>query len=810
MTEESSKAGRTRARKRGNPERFPLFPLRDIVIFPHMVVPLFVGREKSVLALEAAMADNDKMILLATQKNAKTEDPASDDIYQVGTVCHIIQLLKLPDGTVKVLVEGKRRGAITGFSESRPFFEVEVEPLPEPAVKGSELEALKRGVVTSFESYLGLNSSVPSEVLQSVQSISDPSRLADTIAPHLNLKVPQKQELLALSSPAKRMERLLALMGAEIEILQIEKKIQARVKKQMEKTQKDYYLNEQIRAIQKELGGKDEFKQELQALEAKAAKLSLSVEAREKVQAELKKLRLMSPMSSEAAVVRNYVEWVLALPWGICGEEKSDIQEARACLEADHYGLEKVKSRILEYLAVNTLMKGMKGPILCLVGPPGVGKTSLARSVAKATGRGFVKISLGGVRDEAEIRGHRRTYVGAMPGKIVQSLKKCGSSNPVFLLDEIDKMTSDFRGDPASALLEVLDPEQNFSFNDHFLDLDYDLSRVMFITTANSSHSIPRPLLDRMELVRLEGYTEHEKLAIARQYLVPKQAASNGLSGKGVSFTDPALLEIIRRYTREAGVRNLEREIGSVCRKMAFSLVEGGKLKKTVQPKQIAGFLGVPRFKYGEAQEEDAVGLVTGLAWTEVGGELLNIEVVTVPGKGKLTVTGKLGEVMQESAQAAMTYVRSRGELLGFAKDFYQHLDIHIHVPEGAIPKDGPSAGITMACALTSALTRRAVRRDIAMTGEITLRGTVLPIGGLKEKLLAAGRGGITTVLIPKENEKDLAEVPREVTSGLTIHPVSHMDEVLGFALLGESAIPAGVLYPEGATPSGENVVVPH
>jgi ATP-dependent Lon protease len=808
MTKDASSKAVAKGKKRGNPERFPLFPLRDIVIFPHMVVPLFVGRDKSVLALEAAMAENDKLIVLATQKNAKTEDPVPEEIYTVGTLCHIIQLLKLPDGTVKVLVEGKRRASIVEFIENGAYFEVDAEASPEAGGKGSEVEALKRGVMASFEKYLGLNSSIPSEVLQGISGITDASRLADSIAPHLNLKVSQKQELLALDSPLKRMERLMSLMGGEIEILQIEKKIQARVKKQMEKTQKDYYLNEQIRAIQKELGGKDEFKQELQALEAKAAKLKLSAEAKERVQSELKKLRLMSPMSSEAAVVRNYVDWLLALPWSIYSEENRDIKSARARLDADHYGLEKVKLRILEYLAVHSLAPGMKGPILCLVGPPGVGKTSLARSVAKATGREFIKMSLGGVRDEAEIRGHRRTYVGAMPGKIVQSLKKCGSSNPVFLLDEIDKMTSDFRGDPASALLEVLDPEQNSCFNDHFLDLDYDLSKVMFITTANSSHLIPRPLLDRMELIRLDGYTEHEKLAIAREYLVPKQGENNGLAGK-ITLSDSALLEIIRRYTREAGVRNLEREIGSVCRKIAFAIAEGGKARRTVQPKLIPGYLGAPRFKYGVAGEEDAVGVVTGLAWTEVGGELLNVEVVSLPGKGKLTVTGKLGEVMQESAQAAMTYVRSRGELLGFPKDFYQHLDIHIHVPEGAIPKDGPSAGITMACALTSALTRRAVRRDIAMTGEITLRGTVLPIGGLKEKLLAAGRGGIRTVLIPKENEKDLAEVPKEITAGLTVHPVSHMDEVLGHALLGEAPLPGAGLFQEQPQPT-ENCVAPH
>jgi len=643
-----------------------------------------------------------------------------------------------------------------------------------------------------------------------VTSLGDPSRLADSVVPHLNLKVPQKQELLALAPPARRMERLLELMGSEIEILQIEKKIHARVKQQMEKTQKDYYLNEQIRAIQKELGGKDEFKQELRELEAKAAKLPLPDAARDKVLSEIKKLKLMSAMSAEASVLRNYVDWVLALPWGAYSQEKSDLAAARQRLDADHYGLEKVKQRILEYLCVNQMVEGLKGPILCLVGPPGVGKTSLARSIAEATGRGFVKVSLGGVRDEAEIRGHRRTYVGAMPGRIIQSLKKCGTSNPVFLLDEIDKMTTDFRGDPAAALLEVLDPEQNTSFSDHFLDLDYDLSRVMFITTANSSHSIPRPLLDRMEIVRIEGYTELEKLAIARQYLVPKQARANGVAGKGGSFSDPALLEVIRHYTREAGVRTLEREIGSICRKIAFAMAGGSKPKRQVLPKAVAGYLGVPRFKYGVAPGADAVGLVTGLAWTEVGGELLNIEVVSLPGKGKLTVTGKLGEVMQESAQAAMTYVRSRGELLGFPRDFYQQLDVHIHVPEGAIPKDGPSAGIAMACALTSALTRRPVRRDIAMTGEVTLRGTVLPIGGLKEKLLAAGRGGIRTVLIPKDNEKDLSEVPAEIKDGLTIHPVSHMDEVLGYALLGAEPMSAAPLFVEAPPAGVENCGVQH
>jgi len=775
-----------------------------------MVIPLFVGREKSVAALEAAMSESGKQILLATQKNAKTEDPSPAEIFPVGCLCQIIQLLKLPDGTVKVLVEGKRRGEIVSFTDEHAFFEVDVHPLPEAGGKESETEALKRGVLASFENYVSLTNAVPAEVVQSVSGISDPSRLADTIAPHLNLKVLEKQELLALANPAKRMERLLALMEGEIEILQIEKKIHARVKKQMEKTQKDYYLNEQIRAIQKELGAKDESKQELRALEQKVAKLQLSPEAREKALSEIKKLKFMSPMSAEAAVVRNYLDWLLALPWGSYTEESHDLAAAQQRLDADHYGLEKVKERILEYLCVRTLADGMKGPILCLVGPPGVGKTSLARSVAEATGRTFVKVSLGGVRDEAEIRGHRRTYVGAMPGKIVQSLKKCGSGNPVFLLDEIDKMTADFRGDPASALLEVLDPEQNASFNDHFLDVDYDLSQVMFITTANSVHGIPRPLLDRMELVRLEGYTELEKLAIARQYLVPKQLKQNGMAGKGVSFSDASLLELIRHYTKEAGVRSLEREIGAVCRKIAFSMVKSGKVKRTVSPKQVVAHLGAPRYRFGTAQAQDAVGLVTGLAWTEVGGELLNIEVVAVPGKGKLTVTGKLGEVMQESAQAALTYVRSRAEILGFSRDFYQQLDIHIHVPEGAIPKDGPSAGIAMACALTSALSRRPVRRDLAMTGEVTLRGTVLAIGGLKEKLLAAGRGGITTVLLPRDNERDLAEVPQEITACLTIHLVSHMDEVLSLALLAEVPQFAQGVYGEGASLAEDNSRATH
>jgi ATP-dependent Lon protease len=768
----------------GDLSRFPLLPLRDIVIFPHMVVPLFVGREKSIHALEAAMSGN-KTIFLATQKNATTEDPKAEDVYSAGTVCQIIQLLKLPDGTVKVLVEGKKRGVTVSYLPCDDYFLVEVEVIVEANQMTPRMEALMRGVVAAFESYVKLTKNIPPELQTAVNSIAEPALLADSVVSHLNLKIADKQELLAIGDSAERLEKLLSLMESEIEILQIEKRIHSRVKKQMEKSQREYYLNEQMRAIQKELGGKDDFKEEIRAFEEKVASLSLSKEAKQKALAELKKLKMMSPLSAEAAVVRNYIDWLVSLPWGKNSREKRDIREASDILNADHFGIEKVKGRILEYLAVNTLVKKLKGPIICLVGPPGVGKTSLARSIARATGRNFVKMSLGGVRDEAEIRGHRRTYIGAMPGKIIQSLKKAGSNNPVFLLDELDKMNSDFRGDPASALLEVLDPEQNSLFNDHFLDVDYDLSNVLFITTANSLHSIPRPLLDRLEVIRLEGYLELEKLNIARQYLLRKQLKAHGLKEADVSVTDRAILEIIRYYTREAGVRNLERELATVCRKVAHSTVTVGKRKFLIQPKHIREYLGVQRYTIGTAEEKDGIGLVTGLAWTEVGGELLNIEVAVLPGKGKLTITGKLGEVMQESAQAAMTYVRSRAQLLGLEKHFYQDLDIHIHVPEGAIPKDGPSAGITMATAITSALTRRAVRRDIAMTGEITLRGRVLPIGGLKEKLLAAKRGQIKTVIISKDNEKDLAEVPNDITSGISIKCVTHMDEVIALALLG-------------------------
>jgi ATP-dependent Lon protease len=774
-----------------------------------MVVPLFVGREKSILALEAAMNSN-KFIFLATQKDAKTEDPKAEDISVAGTIGQIIQLLKLPDGTVKVLVEGKKRGSIVSYHPHTDYFLVEVEEVTEESPVSAEMEAHMRGVIATFENYVKLTKAIPAEMVGTVTDVNEPSRLADTIVAHLNLKLADKLDLLSIVNPAQRLVKLLALMESEIEILQIEKKIRSRVKKQMEKTQKEYYLNEQMRAIQKELGNKDEFKQELQELEEKVEKQELSREAKQKALAELKKLKLMSPMSAEAAVVRNYVDWLVSLPWGKTTVEKHEILEAEAILNADHFGLDKVKERILEYLSVNSLVKKIKGPILCLVGPPGVGKTSLARSIARATGRNFVKMSLGGVRDEAEIRGHRRTYVGAMPGKIIQNLKKGGSNNPVFLLDEIDKLSSDFRGDPASALLEVLDPEQNAVFSDHFLDVDYDLSRVMFITTANSLHTIPRPLLDRLEVIKLEGYIELEKLNIAKQYLIKKQLTVHGLEDRDVFFTDKAILEIIRSYTREAGVRNLEREVANICRKVAHLIVKGSRKKFVIQPKQVREFLGVKRFKFGAAEDKDAVGVVTGLAWTEVGGELLNIEVAVLPGKGKLTITGKLGEVMQESAQAAMTYVRSRAQILGLDRDFYQNVDVHIHVPEGAIPKDGPSAGITMATAITSALTRRAVRRDIAMTGEITLRGRVLPIGGLKEKIMAAKRSQIKSVLIPKENEKDLAEVPKEVVAGISINPVSHMDEVLSFALLGELGFPGQSFVSPGLERGAEETVTAH
>ncbi|ALC17180.1 ATP-dependent Lon protease (La)/serine peptidase [Desulfuromonas soudanensis] len=764
---------------------YPLLPLRDIVVFPYMVTPLFVGRPKSIRALEGAM-EKDKTVFLVTQKDAKIDDPEAGDVYEIGTLGQVIQLLKLPDGTVKVLVEGKGRGRIAAFVERDECLFVEVEELPDRPSDSPEVEALLRSVTDSFENYVNLSKKVPPEMVASVAGIDDPGRLADTIIAHLNVRITDKQDILAMTDPRERLEQLLTLMERESEILQIEKKIRGRVKSQMERSQKEYYLNEQMRAIQKELGEKDEFKQELRELEEKIKKKGMSREATDKALGELRKLRMMSPMSAEASVVRNYLDWLVSLPWKKGTKDRLDIGRAEDILEADHYGLEKVKERILEYLAVQALVKKIKGPILCLVGPPGVGKTSLGRSIAKALGRKFSRISLGGVRDEAEIRGHRRTYIGAMPGKIIQGLRKSGVKNPVILMDEIDKLSTDFRGDPSSALLEVLDPEQNCTFGDHFLDVEYDLSNVLFVATANTLFSIPRPLLDRMEVIRIEGYTEEEKAAIARRYLLAKQLEAHGLSPERVSFTDAAFYEIIRRFTREAGVRNLEREIANICRKIAREVVRSKDKEKrfNVGAQQVKKYLGVPRYSYGVKEDEDRIGLVTGLAWTEVGGEILTIETAVLPGQGKLTVTGKLGDVMRESAQAAMSYVRSRWRELGLEPDFYHKLDIHIHVPEGAIPKDGPSAGITMATALASALTGRPVDRNLAMTGEITLRGRVLPIGGLKEKLLAAKRAGISKVLIPLDNEKNLEEVPPNILKALTVIPVGHMDQVLEEALM--------------------------
>jgi ATP-dependent Lon protease len=769
----------------GEPRKLPLLPLRDIIVFPHMVVPLFVGRPKSIAALEDAMA-NDKAILLVAQKKAKTNEPTGEDIFSVGTIGTIIQLLRLPDGTVKVLVEGKSRAKVVGFEDGERFLQVEVEEVPEGSEKTVELEALVRSVHSTFEAYVKLNKRIPQEMLQSVAAIDDPGRLADTIVAHLSLKLNDKQSILEETDPPKRLEKLYELMQSEIEILQVEKKIRTRVKKQMEKTQKEYYLNEQMQAIQRELGEKDEFKSELQELEEKIKTKRMSKEATTKARKELRKLKMMSPMSAEATVVRNYIDWILSLPWSDMSEDKLEIVEAEKILDEDHYGLKKAKERIVEYLAVQKLVETLKGPILCFVGPPGVGKTSLAKSIARAMGRRFVRISLGGVRDEAEVRGHRRTYIGALPGKIVQSLKKAGTGNPVFLLDEVDKMSTDFRGDPSAALLEVLDPEQNHTFVDHYLDLDYDLSKVMFICTANTMGGIPLPLQDRMEVIRIAGYTDLEKLSIAERYLVRKQKEVNGLANVPVSFKRGALKLMIRRYTKESGVRSLEREIASICRKIAKEVLKGGTDGKTwvVSEKLVQKLLGPPKFRYGTAEQQDQVGLATGLAWTELGGELLTVEATVMPGKGKLTITGKLGDVMQESAQAAMSYVRSRAELLGLDKRFLEQVDIHVHVPEGAIPKDGPSAGITMATALVSALCKVPVRKDVAMTGEITLRGRVLPIGGLKEKVLAAHRGGITKILIPKENEKDLREIPRRVREKLVLVPVESADDALREALI--------------------------
>ncbi|HEY7713421.1 MAG TPA: endopeptidase La [Candidatus Binatia bacterium] len=765
------------------PVRVPLLPLRDIIVFPHMVVPLFVGRQRSIKALEEA-TQKQSLIFLSSQKDAKTNDPAEDDIYKIGTLGSVVQMLKLPDGTVKVLIEGKRRARVARFVSNPDFFLVDVDEAPEVAERNTEVEALVREVHTTFENYVKLKKKIPPEMVMSVSSIDDPGRLADTIVAHLGIKLEDRQNLLETFNAAERLEKVLGHMRAEIEILEVERRIRSRVKKQMERSQKEYYLNEQMRAIQKELGEKDEFKNEIQEIEEKLKQKKLSAEAKDKVDKELKKLKMMSPMSAEATVVRNYIDWILSLPWNEFTDDKLDINEAERVLEEDHYGLEKVKERILEYLAVQSLVGKIKGPILCLVGPPGVGKTSLGRSIARATGRKFVRVSLGGVRDEAEIRGHRRTYIGALPGKIVQSMKKAGSSNPVFLMDEIDKMSTDFRGDPSSALLEVLDPEQNTSFNDHYLDLDYDLSKVMFITTANTLDRIPRPLQDRMEIIRIAGYTELEKLSIAKKYLVEKQKEANGLTTENLVFTDNAILGVIRHYTKEAGVRNLEREIASICRKVAVEVVRKDRNAHIqVGSKSLHKYLGPIKFRYGKAEAEVKIGVTTGLAWTELGGELLATEVTIMPGKGQLIITGKLGDVMQESAQAAMSYVRSRAAELGLERDFYQKLDVHIHVPEGAIPKDGPSAGITMATSLVSALMKIPVFNDLAMTGEITLRGNVLPIGGLKEKVLAAHRAGIKRVLIPADNEKDIEEIPATVLKTVQLELVSHMDDVLKKAL---------------------------
>ena len=760
---------------------YPVLPLRDIVVFPHMIVPLFVGREKSVRALEDVMKD-DKQILLVTQKNAAQDDPATSDIYTVGTVGTVLQLLKLPDGTVKVLVEGGQRARISRFADNNQFFQAVAETIPENTGEQQETEALARTVVSQFEQYIKLNKKIPPEVLVSINQIEEPSKLADTVAAHLTLKISEKQELLETGAVAERLEKVFAYMEGEIGVLQVEKRIRNRVKRQMEKTQREYYLNEQLKAIQKELGEGEDGRDEMAELEDRINKTKFSKEARDKALAELKKLRSMSPMSAEATVVRNYLDWLLSVPWQNRTKMKRDIKGAERVLDADHFGLEKVKERILEYLAVQQRMKKMKGPILCLVGAPGVGKTSLGKSVARATGRNFVRMSLGGVRDEAEIRGHRRTYIGSMPGKIIQGMKKAKSSNPLFLLDEVDKLGADWRGDPSSALLEVLDPEQNSTFNDHYLEVDYDLSDVMFVTTANTLR-IPQPLLDRMEIIRIPGYTEDEKVEIAKRHLIPKQTSQHGLKKHEWSISDDAIRDLIRYYTREAGVRNLEREIANLTRKAIKDILMNKTERVAVTRRNVEKYAGVRKFRFGEAESEDLVGVTTGLAWTEVGGELLTIEAVTVPGKGRVTATGKLGDVMKESVQAAESFVKSRSYAFGILPTVFEKKDIHVHVPEGATPKDGPSAGVGMVTSIVSVLSGIPVKRDIAMTGEITLRGRVLPIGGLKEKLLAALRGGLKTVLIPKENEKDLAEIPDNVRRGLKIVSVKTVDELLGQAL---------------------------
>ncbi|MFD2235873.1 endopeptidase La [Aureimonas populi] len=762
--------------------RYPVLPLRDIVVFPHMIVPLFVGREKSIKALEEVMG-SDKQILLATQKNAADEDPAPGSIYEIGTVANVLQLLKLPDGTVKVLVEGIARARITRFTESSEWHEAIAELIEAEDEDQVEIEALSRSVISEFENYVKLNKKISPEVVGAASQIDDYSKLADTVASHLAIKIPEKQEMLGLIKVRDRLERALSFMEAEISVLQVEKRIRSRVKRQMEKTQREYYLNEQMKAIQKELGDGEEGRDEASEIEERIKKTKLSKEARDKANAELKKLRQMSPMSAEATVVRNYLDWLLGLPWGKPSRVKIDLKKAEAILDEEHYGLDKVKERIVEYLAVQSRQSKLKGPILCLVGPPGVGKTSLAKSIARATGREYVRMALGGVRDEAEIRGHRRTYIGSMPGKVIQSMKKAKRSNPLFLLDEIDKLGQDYRGDPSSALLEVLDPEQNATFMDHYLEVEYDLSSTMFVTTANTLN-IPGPLMDRMEIIRIAGYTEDEKIEIAKRHLLPKAIRDHALKESEFSVSDDALREIARRYTREAGVRSYERELMKLARKAVTQILKEEKNRVDITAANIADYLGVARYRYGEAESDDQVGVVTGLAWTEVGGELLTIEGVMMPGKGKMTVTGNLKDVMKESISAAASFVRSRALDYGIEPPLFEKRDIHVHVPEGATPKDGPSAGTAMATAIVSVMTGIPVRRDIAMTGEITLRGRVLPIGGLKEKLLAALRGGIKKVLIPEENAKDLVDIPANVKNELEIVPVSRMGEVLQHALV--------------------------
>ncbi len=780
-----------------NEKVLPLLPLRDVVIYPYMLAPLFVGREKSISALEKA-AKGDKRIFLSAQKDAKVNEPGNDDMYKVGTIGTIVQMLRLPDGTVKVLVEGKKRAAISGFVSQKDMFMVKVEEIEEPSGQSVEVEALMRSATKLFEDYVKLNTKIPSETLVTFMSIEEPGKLGDTIASHLNMKLADKQEILEAINPLERIEKLCEKMQSELEILQMEKKIGKRVKKQMEKAQREYYLNEQMKAIQKELGTGDELKGEIEEFEEKLKNKDLPEDVEQRVKREINKLRMMSSMSAEATVVRNYVDWLLDLPWiSEQTEDRLDIAEAAKILDEDHYGLEKPKDRILECLAVRVLAEKLKGPIICFVGPPGVGKTSLAKSIARAMGRKFVRMSLGGVRDEAEIRGHRRTYIGALPGKIIQGMKKAGTVNPVFLLDEIDKLGMDFRGDPASALLEALDPEQNSSFNDHYIEADYDLSKVMFIMTANVLHTIPWALQDRMEIIRLPGYTEQEKLQIARNFLIAKQLENHGLKDHKTNIKNEAVVQIIRRYTKESGVRNLEREIASLCRKVAREIVEKKKVRGVViTSKNINKYLGTPKYEYGEIEKTDQVGAATGLAWTELGGELLTIEVSVVPGKGVFTVTGKLGEVMQESARAAMSYVRSRAQRLGLDRLFYQNVDIHIHVPEGATPKDGPSAGTAIASAITSAITKKPVNKEIAMTGEITLRGRVLTIGGLKEKILAAHRGRVKEVLIPAENTKDIEDIPENVRKEVKITTVEHMDEVLEKVILSDEPVLKNFVIP--------------